>query len=62
MSARGLDSYLDELSKEAGSTSLPDVLSELLKPRKSRSVKQSEQEIKDIKQKVGLSCVKSELQ
>ena len=52
MHAKGLDSYLDELSKEQGSTSLPDVLSALLKPRKPRSIRQSEQEIQEIKQKV----------
>ena len=52
MNGKGLDSYLDKLAKTAGSTSLPDVLTELLKPRQRRSVKPSEQEIDDIKEKV----------
>ena len=54
MSGKGLDSYLDQLSKDVGSTSLPDVLSSLLKPRKPRSTKQSEQEMDEIKQKVNM--------
>ena len=52
MNGKGLDTYLDKLSKSAGSTSLPDVLAELLKPRKPRSVKPTEQEIHEIKEKV----------
>ena len=52
MVGKGLDSYLDQLTEESGSTSLPDILTSLLKPRKPRSIKPSEQEIEDIKQKV----------
>ena len=52
MVGKGLDSYLDQLTEESGSTSLPDILTSLLKPRKPRSVKPSEQEMEDIKQKV----------